>query len=141
MGSDSEEKLSGVESEVSKVFCPDNAVANKSEFEQRADSKFEHRNTLSDEKIITRHDMQISSDVMSDFRRQVMDTEERTRKYAAVEDTARLINTIQQSLSQRRGDDISRIVRQEWLSRSLSNTSLNNEDSPASDKALVAVIE
>ena len=70
-----------------------------------------------------------------------MDTEERTRKYAAVEDTARLINTIQQSLSQRRGDDIPRIVPQEWLSRSLSNTSLNNEDSPASDKALVAVIE
>ena len=113
MGSDSEEKLSGAESEVSKEFCPDNAVANKSEFEQRADSKFEHSNTLSDEKIITRHDMQISSDVMSDFRRQVMDTEERTRKYAAVEDTAWLINTIQQSLSQRRGDDISRIVPQD----------------------------
>ena len=124
LGSDSEEKLSGAESEVSKEFCPDNAVANKSVFEQRADSKFEHSNTLSDEKIITRHDMQISSDVMSDFRRQVMDTEERTRKYAAVEDTARLINTIQQSLSQRRGDDISRIVPQERLSRSPSNTSL-----------------
>ena len=124
MGSDSEEKLSGAESEVSKKFWPDNAVANKSEFEQRADSKFEHRNTLSDEKIITRHDMQISSDVMSDFRRQVMDTEERTRKYVAVEDTARLINTIQQSLSQRHGDDISRIVPQERLSRSPSNTSL-----------------
>ena len=63
------------------------------------------------------------------------------KKYAAVEDTARLINTIQQSLSQRRGDDISRIVQQEQLSRSPSNTSPNNEDSPASDKALVALIE
>ena len=29
LGSDSEEKLSGAESEVSKEFCPDNAVANK----------------------------------------------------------------------------------------------------------------
>ena len=73
MGSDSEEKLSWAQSEVREEFCPDNAVANKSVFEQQEDSEFEHSNTLSDEKIITRHDMQMNSDVMSDFRRQVMD--------------------------------------------------------------------
>ena len=63
------------------------------------------------------------------------------KTYVAAEDTARLIYSIQQSLTQRREDDISRIVLQERLPRSLSNTSPSNRESSASDQAVSAIIE
>ena len=53
MGRDSEEELSGAESEVREEF-----VCKQSVFEPLADSEFEHGNTLSDQEIITTHDKQ-----------------------------------------------------------------------------------
>ena len=52
-----------------------------------------------------------------------------------------MIYSIQQSLTQRREDDISRIVLQERLSRSPSNVSPSNRESSASDQAVSAIIE
>ena len=52
-----------------------------------------------------------------------------------------MIYSIQQSLTQRREDDISRIVLQERLSRSPSNASPSNQESSASDQAVSAIIE
>ena len=74
-----------------------------------------------------------------DIQADVLKKEPKT--YAAAEDTARLIYSIQQSLTQRREDDISRIVLQERLSRSPSNTSPSNRESSASDQAVSAIIE
>ena len=75
MSSDSEDETSETESEAIEEFCAENAVANEGMCEE-PDSEFERSNPLSDEDINTRRDMQMNSDEMSDFRRQVMDIQQ-----------------------------------------------------------------
>ena len=75
LSSDSEDEPSETESEAIEEFFADNAVANEGVCEE-PDSEFERSNPLSDEDINTRHDMQMNSDEMSDFRRQVMDIQQ-----------------------------------------------------------------
>ena len=74
-----------------------------------------------------------------DIQAEVLKKEPKT--YAAAEDTARLIYSIQQSLSQRREDDISRIVLQERMSRTPSGTSSSTQKSTASEQSVLAAIE
>ena len=74
-----------------------------------------------------------------DIQAEVLKKEPKT--YAAAEDTARLIYSIQQSLSQRREDDISRIVLQERMSKPSSGTSSSTQKSTASEQSVVAAIE
>ena len=73
--SDSEDETNETESEAIEEFCAENAVANEGVCEE-PDSEFERSNPLSDEDINTRHDTQMNSDEMSDFRRQVMDIQQ-----------------------------------------------------------------
>ena len=73
--SDSEDETNETESEAIEEFCAENAVANEGVCEE-PDSEFERSNPLSDEDINTRRDMQMNSDEMSDFRRQVMDIQQ-----------------------------------------------------------------
>ena len=74
MSSDSEDETSETESEAIEEFSAENAVANEGVCEEP--DEFERSNPLSDEDINTRHDMQMNSDEMSDFRRQVMDIQQ-----------------------------------------------------------------
>ena len=73
LSSDSEDEPSETESEAIVEFCAKNAVANEGVCEE-PDSEFERSNPLSGEE--TRHDMQMTSDEMSDLRRQVMDIQQ-----------------------------------------------------------------
>ena len=74
-----------------------------------------------------------------DIQAEVLKKEPKT--YAAAEDTARLIYSIQQSLSQRREDDISRIFLQERMSKPPSGTSSSTQKSTASEQSVLAAIE
>ena len=74
MSCDSEDETSEKESEAIEEFCAENAVANEGVCEEP--DEFERSKSLSDEDINTRHDMQMNSDQMSDFRRQVMDIQQ-----------------------------------------------------------------
>ena len=74
-----------------------------------------------------------------DIQAEVLKKEPKT--YAAAEDTTRLIYSIQQSLSQRREDDISRIVLQERMSKPPSGTSSSTQKSTASEQSVLVAIE